>query len=120
MPPEQSTRAESTVERVVRHGEGPLLALGSAGTGKSEALARRLVRLAEDGIETEPVLVLVSNRAAAARLRGRTETLLTGSHGELWAGTWEELGERLLRDRSEAAGLDPFFDVLGPAERLAM
>jgi DNA helicase-2/ATP-dependent DNA helicase PcrA len=120
MPPEQSTRAESTVDRVVRHGEGPLLALGSAGTGKSEALARRLVRLAEDGIETERVLVLASNRAAAARLRERAETLLRGSYGELSVGTWEELGERLLRDRSEAAGLDPFFNVLGPAERLAM
>jgi len=120
MPQEQSTRAGSTVERVVRHGEGPLLALGSAGTGKSEALARRLVRLAEDGIETERVLLLASNRAAAARLRDRAETLLPGSHGELWAGTWEGLGERLLRDHSEAAGLDPFFDVLGPAERLAM
>jgi DNA helicase-2/ATP-dependent DNA helicase PcrA len=120
MPPEQSTRAESTVDRVVRHGEGPLLALGSAGTGKSEALARRLVRLAEDGIETQRVLVLASNRAAAARLRERAETLLRGSYGELSVGTWEELGERLLRDRSEAAGLDPFFDVLGPAERLAM
>ncbi|HEY5053511.1 MAG TPA: ATP-dependent DNA helicase, partial [Solirubrobacterales bacterium] len=27
---------------------------------------------------------------------------------------------RLLREHSDAAGLDPFFDVLGPAERLAM
>src|SRR6202012_395340 len=38
---------------------------------------------------------------------------------ELWVGSWDELGERLLREHSEAAGLDPFFDVLGRAERLA-
>ena len=36
------------------------------------------------------------------------------------SATWEEVCERLLREHSTAAGLDPFFDVLGPAERLAM
>ena len=48
-----------------------------------------------------------------------SETLLDGPFEELWIGSWETLGERLLREYSEAAGLDPFFDVLGPAERLA-
>jgi superfamily I DNA/RNA helicase/RecB family exonuclease len=122
MPHEQSTRAEavSTQDRVVSHGDGPLLAIGAAGTGKSEALARRLVRLANEGVETERVLVLASHRAAALRLHGRIEALLPGPYGELWVGTWEAIGERLLRDHAEAAGLDPFFDVVGPAERLAM
>jgi superfamily I DNA/RNA helicase/RecB family exonuclease len=122
MPQGQSTRTESTStqDRVVRHGEGPLLAVGAAGTGKTEALARRLVRLTNEGLATEQMLVLASNRAAAQRLRERVEALLAGSHGELWIGTWEAIGERLLRDHSDAAGLDPFFDVVGPAERLAM
>ena len=44
----------------------------------------------------------------------------TAPYEELWIGSWDEIGERLLREHSEAAGLDPFFDVLGPAERLAM
>ncbi|HWO15717.1 MAG TPA: ATP-dependent DNA helicase, partial [Solirubrobacterales bacterium] len=48
------------------------------------------------------------------------EVLLEGPYEELWIGTWESVCERLLRDHSIAAGLDPFFDVLGPAERLAM
>jgi DNA helicase-2/ATP-dependent DNA helicase PcrA len=121
MAQEQSTRAElSSQERVIRHGEGPLLAIGAAGTGKSEALARRFVRLGGEGVEVEGVLVLASNRAAARRLRRRVEELLAGAYGELWIGAWETIGERLLRDHAEAAGLDPFFDVVGPAERLAM
>ncbi len=107
-------------ERVVLHDEGPLLVVGTAGTGKTEALARRLARLAGDGIGPERVLVLTSTRATARRLRERTEVLLDGPYEELWIGTWEAIGERLLREHSTAAGLDPFFDVLGPAERLAM
>ncbi|HET7177200.1 MAG TPA: UvrD-helicase domain-containing protein, partial [Solirubrobacterales bacterium] len=108
-------RLTAAQERVVGHGEGPLLVLGEAGTGKSEALARRLARLGP-----ERVLVLASTRATGRRLRERVESLLDRPYEELWIGAWETLGERLLREHSEAAGLGPFFDVVGPAERLAM
>ncbi len=107
-------------ERAVQHGEGPVLLLGAAGTGKTEALARRLVALAGEGTDPERVLLFASNRPAAQRLRQRVEAMLGRSCEELWIGTWRELGERLLREHSTAAGLDPFFDVLGRGERLAM
>ncbi|MGA8745647.1 MAG: ATP-dependent DNA helicase [Solirubrobacterales bacterium] len=107
-------------ERAVGHRDGALLVLGAAATGKSEALARRLAHLVEAGTEPERILLLASNRATARHLRRRAEDLIRGSYGELWIGTWDEICERLLRERSTAAGLGPFFDVLGPAERLAM
>ncbi len=107
-------------ERAIAHGEGPLLVLGAAGTGKTEILARRLARLAEGDVPAERVLIIGSTRATARRLRERAESLLKGPFEELWVGSWDAIGERLLREHAEAAGLDPFFDVLGPAERLAM
>jgi DNA helicase-2/ATP-dependent DNA helicase PcrA len=107
-------------ERAMRHDAGPLLLLGRAGTGKTEALARRLAWLAGGGTGPERVLVLTSTRATAQRLRERVEALLDRPHEELWIGTWDALGERLLREHPDSAGLDPFFEVLGPAERLAM
>jgi len=107
-------------ERAARHGGGPLLLLGEAGTGKTEVLARRLAHLAGEGTEPARVLVLATSQAAAQGLRRRVEALLDPPYEELWIGTWETLGERLLREHATSAGLDPFFDVLGPAERLAM
>jgi DNA helicase-2/ATP-dependent DNA helicase PcrA len=107
-------------ERVSAHRQGPLLVLGAAGTGKTELLARRLASLVGGGTAPQRVLVIGSTRATARRLRERSEALLEGAFEELWIGSWETLGERLLREHSEAAGLDPFFDVLGPAERLAI
>jgi DNA helicase-2/ATP-dependent DNA helicase PcrA len=109
-----------TQQRAVQHGEGPLRLQGAAGTGKTEALSRRFARLVEEGVPPEGILVLASNRPTARRLQERVEALLSSSYEELWIGIWDELGERLLREHSTAAGLDPFFNVLGPAERLAM
>jgi DNA helicase-2/ATP-dependent DNA helicase PcrA len=122
MPRDPASAPELSDERarVSAHREGPLLVLGAAGTGKTELLARRLAALVAAGTPAEQVLVIGSTRATARRLRERSEALLEGPFEELWIGSWETLGERLLREHSEAAGLDPFFDVLGPAERLAI
>jgi DNA helicase-2/ATP-dependent DNA helicase PcrA len=107
-------------ERAAGHVDGPLLVLGAAGTGKSELLARRLADLAAAGTAPDRTLILGARRSTARRLRDHCEALLDAPYEELWVGSWDELGERLLREHSEAAGLDPFFDVLGRAERLAV
>jgi DNA helicase-2/ATP-dependent DNA helicase PcrA len=121
--PEDLWPAETTrLDRLhaIEHGEGPLLVVGAPGTGKTELLARRLAQLAGAGTRPEDVLAIASSRTTAARLRARCEALIEGSFAELWIGSWDAIGERLLREYSEEAGLDPFFDVLGRGERLAI
>ncbi|MFL5898521.1 MAG: PD-(D/E)XK nuclease family protein [Solirubrobacterales bacterium] len=106
--------------RAIEHDVGPLLVSGPPGTGKTELLARRLAHLVALGSRPESVLMIASGRNTAVRLRERCEALVAGPFEELWIGSWDTIGERVLREYSEEAGLDPFFDVLGRAERLAM
>ena len=105
---------------VASHRVGPLLVLGPAGSGRTEALVARFVSLADDGVDPSRILVLTRTRAAGARLRLRLETALGRPYEELWAGTYEEICERLLREHPVEAGLDPFFGTLRPADRLAI
>ncbi len=105
---------------MVEHGNGPMLVTSRAGFGRTEALARRLARLAADGTPPERVLVLTRSRAGASRLRARAAALIDVPYEELWISTYEVAAERLLREYALEAGLDPFFATVRAADRLAM
>ncbi len=115
-----ASQATPAQVRIAAHRSGPLLIGGPAGSGRTEALARRLERLVRSGATPESVLVLTRSRAARAQLRERAEALLDRPHEALWIHTYEEAAEALLREHSIEAGLDPFFTTVGPADRLAI
>jgi DNA helicase II / ATP-dependent DNA helicase PcrA len=104
-------------EAVVSHDAGPLLVLGVAGSGRTESVARRLARLVSDG---ERPLVLTRSLAAARRIRMRAEATIETAYEELVVHTHPAAAARLLREHATEAEIDPFFESLSPAERLAM
>jgi DNA helicase II / ATP-dependent DNA helicase PcrA len=106
--------------QVAAHRGGPLIVLGPAGSGRSEALALRLAALVHDGESPERILLLTRSRAARAHLRDRVDSLLSPAHAELQIATYEEVAERLLRDYATEAGLDPFFATVSAPDRLAI
>jgi DNA helicase-2/ATP-dependent DNA helicase PcrA len=104
-------------ELVIAHDGGALLVLGAAGSGRSEALARRLARLVGEG---QRALVLTASAAAANRISSRAEETIETPFEELVVHTHPAAAARLLREHATEAELDPFFESLSPAERLAM
>src|SRR4051812_15245511 len=110
-------RLSGRQEDVVTHPEGAVLVLGVAGSGRTEALARRLTRLVEEG---ERAIVLTRSVAAARRLRTRAEATIETAYEELVVHTHPVAAARLLREHATEAEIDPFFESLSPAERLAM
>jgi len=106
--------------KAVTHPSGPLLVIGGAGTGKSEALARRFAWLVDEGREADGVLVLSPSAEGAAALKRRIEEIVEPPWEELRVSTFSDFCARLLRDEAVEAGVDPFFGRVTRAERLAL
>jgi len=100
----------------VTHRGSPLLVIGGPGTGKTEVLVRRLVHLADEGLEPHRILVI----SAQEDLRERAEIAIERPHEDLAIHSFPDLCRALLAAEARHAGIDPFVDVLSAAERLAM
>ena len=99
------------------HGEGPLLIVAGAGTGKTTTLAARVGCLLERGIRPERLLLLTFSRRAAREMLNRAERMTRHREaGRVWGGTFHAVANRLLRIHGRALGLRPDFTVLDQAD----
>ncbi|MEZ0235069.1 MAG: ATP-dependent helicase [Actinomycetota bacterium] len=104
------------------HGEGPLLIVAGAGTGKTTTLASRVAWLLAQGVRPERLLLLTFSRRSAREMTSRAERIageqdLPGvDASRIWSGTFHAIGNRLLRLHGRALGLDPSFTVLDQAD----
>ena len=84
--------------RAVDYGEGPLLVLAGAGSGKTRVLTARVARLiGEEGIRPQRVLAVTFTNKAAGVMRDRIADLLGEEPRGLWVGTFHSICARLLR-----------------------
>ncbi len=81
----------------VEHGEGPLLVLAGAGSGKTRVLTARAARLIDEGLDPARLLAVTFTNKAAGEMRERIEGLIERSTRGLWIGTFHSIAARLLR-----------------------
>jgi len=96
----------------VTHGEGPLLIIAGAGTGKTRTLACRVAWLVEQGVRPERLLLLTFTRRAAEEMLSRAAAVCRRAIGRVWGGTFHSVANRLLRMYGRAIGLRPDFTVM--------
>jgi DNA helicase-2/ATP-dependent DNA helicase PcrA len=100
-----------------RHGDGPLLIVAGAGTGKTLALAARVAHLIRSGVPPERILLLTFSRRAARAMLARAARLTEARDAErVWGGTFHAVANRLLRLAGRPLGLRPDFTVLDQAD----
>ena len=86
----------------VEHGDGPLLVLAGAGTGKTATLANRVGRLLADGADPERVCLLTFSRRAAQEMLTRAGRIADPRATQrVWGGTFHAVAHRLLRHPSD-------------------
>src|SRR5687768_10819058 len=97
---------------VVMAGEGPLLVIAGAGSGKTRTLTYRVSRLIEDGVDPSEILLLTFTNKAAREMLSRVEELVTTDTRRIWGGTFHSMGNRLLRRHAELIGYRANFSIL--------
>lgn len=94
------------------HGEGPLLILAGAGSGKTRALTARIARLVEDALaRPDEVLAITFTNKAAGEMRERVTRRLGISPWDLWVTTFHAAAARILRQEIEPLGYPRHFAI---------
>jgi DNA helicase-2/ATP-dependent DNA helicase PcrA len=103
--------------RAVTHGEGPLLIVAGAGTGKTEVITRRIAWLiATRRAKPSEILALTFTDKAAEEMQLRVDQLVPYGYADTAISTFHAFGDRLIREFAFEIGLSPDVRVLSRPE----
>ena len=107
--------------KAVTHGDGPLLIVAGAGTGKTTVVTRRIAWLiAEKRAKPSEILALTFTDRAAFEMMERVDRLVPYGHNDAQISTFHAFGDRLLREHALEAGLSDQSTVLSRAEQIIL
>src|SRR5499433_2281852 len=108
-------------QEAVQHGDGPLLILAGAGSGKTRVITHRIAYLIRAcSVLPEQLLAVTFTNKAAEEMRQRVHQLLGTSGLPIWLSTFHAACARLLRREAEALRLSPQFVIYDTADQLSL
>lgn len=99
-------------KKAITFGEGPVLILAGAGSGKTRVLTHRVAFLVEEKkVRPEEILLLTFTNKAAGEMKERVNKLLDKGCSLGFAGTFHTFGARMMRNMGYAVGVKPNFVI---------
>lgn len=105
----------------VLHGDGPLLILAGAGSGKTRVITYRIAHLIrERDVRPGNILAVTFTNKAATEMRERLERLLSIPLRGLWISTFHAACVRILRQHVERIGYKRQFVIYDETDRSSL
>jgi DNA helicase-2/ATP-dependent DNA helicase PcrA len=105
----------------VLHGDGPLLVLAGAGSGKTRVIVHRVAHLVRHrGVAPWHVLCVTFTNKAAGEMKERLAELLGPEGEQAWVSTFHAFGARFLRREAQAAGLSQSFPIYDDGDQMSL
>ncbi|OGG14925.1 hypothetical protein A2875_03110 [Candidatus Gottesmanbacteria bacterium RIFCSPHIGHO2_01_FULL_46_14] len=105
--------------QAVEHGDGPLLIVAGAGTGKTTVVTERIKHLITSGkANPQEILGLTFTEKAAREMEERVDIALPYGTTQMWISTFHSFCDRILKNESINIGLDPGFTLMTEAETI--
>ncbi|HEX2064191.1 MAG TPA: UvrD-helicase domain-containing protein, partial [Acidimicrobiales bacterium] len=101
----------------VLHGDGPLLIVAGAGSGKTRVLTHRIAHLvAERGVSPFEILAITFTNKAADEMKQRVARLVGPVAERMWVSTFHSACVRILRRHADRLGYRSSFTIYDEAD----
>ncbi len=113
-------KLNSEQELAVEYGDGPLMVLAGAGSGKTRVLVQRIAGLVGRGVHPGRILAVTFTNKAAGEMRARLQEMM-GYHAQhMWIGTFHSTCARLLRVFHQQVGLTADYSIFDDDDQMRL
>ncbi len=108
-------------QEAVTHGDGPLLVLAGAGSGKTRVLTYRIAHLIRElGVSPRRILAVTFTNKAAVEMKHRVVDLVGADAKGTWIGTFHSVCARILRREASWGWWTASFSIYDATDQLAL
>ncbi len=117
--PVEERQLNKEQKAAVRFGEGPLLIIAGAGTGKTTVVTERIKYLITSGrAKPQEILALTFTEKASREMETRVDIALPYGVTQMWISTFHAFCDRVLRGEAINIGIDPGYKLMTEAETI--
>ena len=115
----QSVPLNKEQVEAIEYGEGPLLIIAGAGTGKTTVVTERIKWLISQNLaKPAEILALTFTDKAAREMETRVDVAMPYGYTQMWISTFHSFCDRILRAEAVQIGLDPGYKLMTEAETI--